>query len=886
MRKLFTFVLALMTFVSVNAEEFYLVGDATPIGWEGDLNQRQSTRMKETSSGVYVWTGVLKHGGEGFKIQAGTSSWDDRYTPSSENFAISGSGSDKYQHNGEKDWKWNPTNESWQYYTITLDLNAGTLSWDQMLPTLLPVDEKGYFNIGTPEDLNKLAFMCRNNVNGDSYKVKLTADIDYTAYKNGSLDAIGITEKYAPFIGEFDGQNHTVTIDLASYSTRTGFFGTIVGQVHNLKLAGKITATNKNQTSGFCGLLKGDGSKIYNCISTVEIVDTQSGDGTIGGFASVTYDASTIENCAFYGKISASGREGNGGFVGWCNSGASTTIKNCLVVADINWKDGADFGRNNPSVINSYKPDQNDATLGNGQMTYKLNGNVSGAENWFQTLGTDAMPTPLSSSAKLYANGSFYCDGVTPKEGVEIVLSNENASIVDEHVPGEDGICTGCHAVGKAAEAVDGVYQIVNAGNLLWWAQYVNAGHADANAVLTADVDLSAAKYAPAGNTESVFKGSFDGQGHVVTLALNNPGLNYQGLFGTATDGATIKNVIVKGSISGKSYVGGIVGGSNGSVDDKKLSIINCGNEATITAAEANGAGIIGVNMSGAAHFYISNCYNVGNVTSGRESGAITGWTGGEKSTIENTYNIGVIKNGESICTDFVRGGGNLVNTYATSTNDAKVTSGELCAKLGDAFHQIIGSGYPVLDENLPNVYEIAVGDAGFATFVPKKNIEEIPEGVKAFAAQKNGNWLHLEEVTELPADKAVIVKAAKGSYLCNSTKDARTLGQETDLSFSDEEFTANGSQYVLAQPEGEEVGFYQATADTKIAARKGFIALDGIGPLVKALYFAEEGETAIGSIQNSKFEIQNGEVYNLAGQKLSKMQKGVNIVSGRKVLF
>ena len=114
MRKLFTFVLALMTFVSVNAEEFYLVGDATPIGWDGDLNQRQSTRMKETSSGVYVWTGVLKHGGEGFKIQAGTSSWDDRYTPSSENFAISGSGSDKYQHNG-KDWKWNPTNESWEY---------------------------------------------------------------------------------------------------------------------------------------------------------------------------------------------------------------------------------------------------------------------------------------------------------------------------------------------------------------------------------------------------------------------------------------------------------------------------------------------------------------------------------------------------------------------------------------------------------------------------------------------------------------------------------------------------------------------------------------------------------------------------------------------------
>ena len=94
---------------------------------------------------------------------------------------------------------------------------------------------------------------------------------------------------------------------------------------------------------------------IYNCISAVEIVDAQSGDGTIGGICAVTYDDSTIKNCAFYGKINASGRDGNGGIVGWANSGASTTIENCLVVADINWNGGVDFGRNNPSVINSQR---------------------------------------------------------------------------------------------------------------------------------------------------------------------------------------------------------------------------------------------------------------------------------------------------------------------------------------------------------------------------------------------------------------------------------------------------------------------------------------------------------------------------------------------------
>ena len=876
--------IALVCSVGMWADDgLYLVGDGTTIGWEGDVNQRQSTRMKEISSGVYVWTGLLKHGNEGFKIQEGTSSWDVRYCPSAENFAITQEGgSDTYQ--SKDDWKWNPTNENWQYYTITVDKNKGTLSWEAANPTFLVADKDGYLNIGTPEELNTLAFMCRCNVNNDDYKVRLTADIDYTAYNNGSLDAIGITEKYAPFRGDFDGQNYTITVDLETYSTRCGFFGTIQGKVHDLKLAGKITATNRNQTSGFCGLLKGNDSKIYNCISTVEIVDTQDGDGTIGGFCAVTYDASSIENCAFYGKISAPNREGNGGIVGWCNSGASTTIKNCLVVADINWKAGEEFGRNNPSVINSFKVNADDATLADGQMTYKLNNYVSGSTDWYQTLGADAMPTPLSTSKMLYANGSFYCDGVTSKGG-DVVLSNVNESVVDPHAFGEDGICTGCSAVGQEAESAGDVYQLNNAGNLLWWAAFVNEGNPSSDAVLNVDVDLTNAKYVPAGTSANKYVGTFDGKGHAVTLKLDNPGLNYQGLFGVATDGATIQNVVVKGTITGNSYVAGIVGGSNGSEDGKKLNIFNCGNEATITSTNANGAGIIGVNMSGAAHFYIKNCYNVGDVTSARESGAITGWTGGDKSTIENTYNIGNITNGEG--DGFIRGGGNLVNTFNLKKDDAKLASGELAAKLGEAFHQVIGTGYPVLDASLPNVYEIAVGDAGFATFVPKKNIEVIPAGVEAFAAQIGAHEVgsvYLAPVEELPADNAVIVKAAKGSYFCNSTESVRKIGITNDLTFSNEEETSDGSQYILAKPEGEEVGFYQATADTKIAARKGYLVITG--EAVKAFYpFFGEDATAIANV-NVNDNVNNAAIYNIAGQKLSKLQKGINIINGRKVLY
>lgn len=49
-------------------------------------------------------------------------------------------------------------------------------------------------------------------------------------------------------------------------------------------------------------------------------------------------------------------------------------------------------------------------------------------------------------------------------------------------------------------------------------------------------------------------------------------------------------------------------------------------------------------------------------------------------------------------------------------------------------------------------------------------------------------------------------------------------------------------------------------------------------------LYYRKEDPTGIGVIQDSRFKIQN-EIFNLAGQRLNKQQKGINIVKGKKVL-
>lgn len=66
MKKLFAFLFALACFAGMNAREVYLVGDATTIGWDAG----KALQMKEVSTDVFEWTGVLYGTGsqEGFKL--------------------------------------------------------------------------------------------------------------------------------------------------------------------------------------------------------------------------------------------------------------------------------------------------------------------------------------------------------------------------------------------------------------------------------------------------------------------------------------------------------------------------------------------------------------------------------------------------------------------------------------------------------------------------------------------------------------------------------------------------------------------------------------------------------------------------------------------------
>ena len=226
---------------------------------------------------------------------------------------------------------------------------------------------------------------------------------------------------------------------------------------------------------------------------------------------------------------------------------------------------------------------------------------------------------------------------------------------------------------------------------------------------------------------------------------------------------------------------------------------------------------------------------------------------------------------------------------------DATLASGKLCYLLnGDqseiAFRQLLGTdSHPTTDfnNNKPQVYELAVSDAEYASFVPTVNIPALPTGVTAYVGQKNGNSLHLEAVTALPANNAFIVNAAEGNYYYNNTNESVTLSETNDLQVATTAFnpTTENTIYCLAKKNGN-VGFYPVATKVTIPARKVYLEIaSGAAPVKGFFGFDDDDATGISLMEDGRSQTEDGAIYNLAGQRISKMQKGINIVNGKKIL-
>jgi len=83
------------------------------------------------------------------------------------------------------------------------------------------------------------------------------------------------------------------------------------------------------------------------------------------------------------------------------------------------------------------------------------------------------------------------------------------------------------------------------------------------------------------------------------------------------------------------------------------------------------------------------------------------------------------------------------------------------------------------------------------------------------------------------------------------------------------------------------EIGFYKFTGGTiTLGANKAYLDTPTSGGAVKGFRFGFGDEDGIDAIKNTQSTMENANIYNVAGQRLSKPVKGINIINGKKVII
>jgi hypothetical protein len=482
---------------------------------------------------------------------------------------------------------------------------------------------------------------------------KLMEDIDLSGYEAEEFNIIGTEEDY-PFVGVFDGNNHTVSN--FTYDTNrikyTGLFGYVDGgEIRNLGLIN--SEVDAGETGDYVGSLVGSvpNGTITNCYAEDANV---IGDFMVGGLVGNHYRG-TITNCYLTGGVT--GNYHVGGLVGENYSG---TISNCYSTSSVTGTQntGGLVGSNSGHVINSY-------------WNIETSGQATSAAGEGKTIAQMMM-------ASTFLNWGV-CEGIwTIQESVDY-----------PRLAGEE----------KPGDPIVGTFPLLGDGDSN--SPYLVYTHEELNIIglfpcvwdmhfkLMADIDLS-----PYTGTDfniiANFTGVFEGNDHIIAnFTLDSNGTQYIGLFGYI-EGGEIRNLGLIDTEVGAGtgyYIGSLAGGNNGTITNcyaGAVSIIGYyfvgglvgGNGGTITNCFVEGGSVSGNNwvggLAGLNAVEITNCYATSSVTGDFTVGGLTGGNGG---TIANSYAEGGIVSGNN----WVGGlsgynmrasnsGGTITNCYAADS--------------------------------------------------------------------------------------------------------------------------------------------------------------------------------------------------------------------------
>ena len=181
-----------------------------------------------------------------------------------------------------------------------------------------------------------------------------------------------------------------------------------------------------------------------------------------------------------------------------------------------------------------------------------------------------------------------------------------------------------------------------------------------------------------------------------------------------------------------------------------------------------------------------------------------------------------------------------------------------------------------------------AIGDYTYATLGLPFGVT-LPADVKAYILTVSGDWAIPTEISEVPAGTGVLLRGTSSSVTSatltiNDAASATTDGNKLVPTYVDITAARSDGEYILGNGE-DGLGFYQRKSGRKIGANKAYLQLDA-DLAVKGLLLNFDIATGIdGLTPDTSLSKKGEEIFNLAGQRMSRVQKGVNIVNGKKVL-
>ena len=632
------------------------------------------------------------------------------------------------------------------------------------------------------------------------------------------------------YTGTFDGQNNTISglyFDNGN-TNNVGLFG-YVGSGGNVSNVGIVNSyfNGKYRVGGVCG--NNDGGTIQNCYNTGAVSGSKYVGGVCGQNLKSQYNLkSTIEDCYNTGAVSGSSYVG-----GVCGYNYNGTITNCYFDSDNYGGDAVGSTDGGPITDVEGKTTK---VFESGEVCYLLQlGQENDSESgkapmvWGQTIGTDKAPVLTSDSKKtVYLIGGTY--------------SNTNSEISDYEAPELNG----------------NVYEITNASQLYWFAEYVNKGNTSAEAILKENIDVNAnvldeagnlvsdtnnfVSWTPIGNSLKQYTGTFNGNGKTISgLYFDDSGTDYVGLFGNVGSSGNVSNVgVVASYFKGKNNVGGVCGYNYGPIK-------NCYNTGAVNGSE-NVGGVCGNNNG-----KIQNCYSTGVVSGSKYVGGVCGNNNG--GTITNCYFDSNNYGGGAVgSTD----GGTITDVEGKKTNAFE--KGEVCYLLQSGQEKDSGS------EDAPMVWgqtidgqTIDIDKAPVLTSDSAKTVYPKTTGCVASYSNTNSEITEKEHsnlgadfrctdcgnyvAPELNKDVYEITNASQlywfAKYVNKGNTSAKAILKENivvneNVLGADGKLVSDTSKFVSWTPIGSESKQYTGT-------------FDGNGKTISGLYFDNNGTDYVG---------------------------------------